>query len=100
MNHLSCFFVDKAFFIEGISEGILLQHFISNMDKAELKKEKKDLSIKSVIERAYSKKLIKQTETYKNIIERNFDFLEQLKSDNFYEKFKKQYLSGKIRLIK
>lgn len=55
----------------------------------------KDLSIKSVIERAYSKKLIKQTETYKNIIERNFDFLEQLKSDDFYEKFKKQYLSGK-----
>lgn len=55
----------------------------------------KDLSIKFVIERAYSKKLIKQTETYKNIIEKNFDFLEQLKSDDFYEKFKKQYLSGK-----
>lgn len=55
----------------------------------------KDLSIKSVIKIACSKKLIKQTETYKNIIERNFNFLEQLKSDNFYEKFKKQYLSGK-----
>lgn len=37
------FFVDKAIFIEGISEGILLQHFISNMDKAELKKEKEEI---------------------------------------------------------
>lgn len=54
----------------------------------------KDLSIKSVIEIAYSKKLIKQTETYKNIIEGNLNFLEQLKSDLFYVKFKKQYLSG------
>lgn len=54
----------------------------------------KDLSIKSVIEIAYSKKLIKQTETYKNIIERNLNFLERLKSDLFYVKFKKQYLSG------
>jgi len=27
--------------------------------------------------------------SYKNIIERNFNFLEQLKSDNFYEKFKR-----------
>ncbi len=43
----------------------------------------KELSIKSVIEIACSKKLIKQTETYKNIIERNLNVLNQLMSDCF-----------------
>lgn len=54
-----------------------------------------DISIKSIIEKAFSKKLIKQTETYRNIIEGNRNFLEQLKLDHFYQKFKTQYMAGK-----
>ncbi|MDE6252756.1 MAG: AAA family ATPase [Lachnospiraceae bacterium] len=54
-----------------------------------------DLSVKSVIEMAFSKKIIKQTETYMNIIKRNCNFLEQLKKDSFYQKFKTQYVEGK-----
>lgn len=47
------FFADKAIFIEGISEGILLQHFISNMDKAELKKEEETIKINPKIKPSY-----------------------------------------------
>lgn len=44
------FFADKAIFIEGISEGILLQHFISNMDKAKLKREEETIKINPYID--------------------------------------------------
>lgn len=54
-----------------------------------------ELSVKSVIEIAFSKKLIKPTETYMNIIKRNCNFLEQLKKDGFYQNFKIQYEEGK-----
>lgn len=47
------FFADKAIFIEGISEGILLQHFISNMDKVELKKEEETIKINPKIKPSY-----------------------------------------------
>lgn len=47
------FFADKAIFIEGISEGILLQHFISNMDKAELKKEEETIKINPKLKPSY-----------------------------------------------
>lgn len=47
------FFADKAIFIEGISEGILLQHFISNMDKAELRREEETIKINPKIKPSY-----------------------------------------------
>lgn len=37
------FFADKAIFIEGISEGMLLQHFISQYDSVQLKREKQEI---------------------------------------------------------
>lgn len=47
------FFADKAIFIEGISEGILLQHFISNYDKEELKKEREEIEINPKVKPSY-----------------------------------------------
>lgn len=47
------FFADKVIFIEGISEGILLQHFISNMDKVELRREEETIKINPKIKPSY-----------------------------------------------
>lgn len=54
----------------------------------------KNFSICEIVEIAISHKLIKRTETYSNISDRNANFLEQLKSDELYQKFKTLYLSG------
>ncbi len=51
-------------------------------------------SICEIVEIAISHKLIKRTETYSNISDRNANFLEQLKADELYQKFKTLYLSG------
>lgn len=55
----------------------------------------KNFSMHEIVEIAISHKLIKRTETYNNISDRNANFLEQLKSDKLYQKFKTFYLSGK-----
>ncbi len=47
------FFADKAIFIEGISEGILLQYFISNYDKKELEKEREIIEKNPEIKQTY-----------------------------------------------
>lgn len=54
----------------------------------------KNFSIREIVEIAISHKLIKRTETYSNISDRNTNFLEQLKSDELYQKFKTLYLGG------
>ena len=54
----------------------------------------KNFSMREIVEIAISHKLIKRTETYSNISDRNANFLEQLKSDELYQKFKTFYLSG------
>lgn len=54
----------------------------------------KNLSIQEVIEIAITNKLIKPTETYKNKLKSNANFLEQLKNDHRYQEFKKLYLMG------
>lgn len=54
----------------------------------------KNFSIRKIVELAISHKLIKQTETYTNISERNANFLEHLKTDELYQKFKTLYLGG------
>lgn len=54
----------------------------------------KNFSIREIVELAISHKLIKRTETYSNISDRNANFLEQLKSDELYQKFKTLYLGG------
>ena len=54
----------------------------------------KYFSIREIVEIAISHKLIKRTETYSNISDRNANFLEQLKSDELYQKFKTLYLGG------
>lgn len=54
----------------------------------------KNFSIYEIIEIAISNKLIKRTETYSKIIERNAHFLEQLKADELYQKFRVLFLSG------
>lgn len=54
----------------------------------------KNFSIREIVEIAISHKLVKRTETYSNISDRNANFLEQLKSDELYQKFKALYLSG------
>lgn len=54
----------------------------------------KNFSMHEIVEIAISHKLIKRTETYNNISDRNANFLEQLKSDELYQKFKTFYLSG------
>ncbi len=51
-------------------------------------------SICEIVEIAISHKLIKRTETYSSISDRNANFLEQLKADKLYQKFKTLYLSG------
>ena len=56
--------------------------------------ESKNISMCEIVEIAISHKLIKRTETYSNISDRNANFLEQLKSDELYQKFKNLYLSG------
>lgn len=53
-----------------------------------------DFSICEIVELAISHKLIKRTETYSNISARNANFLEQLKADELYQKFKGLYLKG------
>lgn len=55
----------------------------------------KNLSIQEVIEIAITNKLIKPTETYKNKLESNANFLDQLKNDHRYQEFKELYLKGK-----
>ena len=54
----------------------------------------KNFSICEIVELAISHKLIKRTETYSNISDRNANFLEQLKSDELYQKFRTLYLGG------
>ncbi len=54
----------------------------------------KNFSMREIVEIAISHKLIKRTETYSNISDRNANFLEQLKSDELYQKFKALYLGG------
>lgn len=54
----------------------------------------KNFSMHEIVEIAISHRLIKRTETYSNISDRNANFLEQLKSDELYQKFKTFYLSG------
>lgn len=54
----------------------------------------KNFSMREIVEIAISQKLIKRTETYSNISDRNANFLEQLKSDELYQKFKALYLGG------
>lgn len=54
----------------------------------------KNFSIREIVEIAISHKLIKQTETSSNISDRNANFLEQLKSNELYQKFKTLYLGG------
>lgn len=53
-----------------------------------------NLSIQEVIETAIANKLIKPTETYTHVLERNSNFLYQLKIDNSYQDFKTLYLNG------
>ena len=55
----------------------------------------KEFSIQEAIKFAVYNKLIKQTETYINIKERNEQFLEELKNDELYQVFKPLYLNGK-----
>lgn len=47
------FFADKAIFIEGISESILLQFFISQYDKTQLAKEESEIALDPSIKRTY-----------------------------------------------
>lgn len=54
----------------------------------------KTFSIREILELATSHKLIKRTETYTNISERNANFLTQLITDELYQKFKTLYLGG------
>lgn len=54
----------------------------------------KNFSISEIVELAISHKLIKRTETYTNISERNANFLAQLITDELYQKFKTLYLGG------
>lgn len=54
----------------------------------------KNFSIREIVELAISHKLIKRTETYTNISERNSNFLAQLITDELYQKFKTLYLGG------
>lgn len=54
----------------------------------------KNFSIREIVELAISHKLIKRTETYTNISERNANFLAQLITDELYQKFKTLYLGG------
>lgn len=54
----------------------------------------KYFSIREIVELAISHKLIKRTETYTNISERNANFLAQLITDELYQKFKTLYLGG------
>lgn len=53
-----------------------------------------DFSIREIVEFAISHKLIKRTETCSNISDRNSNVLEQLKSNELYQKFKTLYLDG------
>lgn len=53
-----------------------------------------ELSIQQVIETAIVNKLIKPTESYIHILERNSNFLNQLKKDNLYQEFKVLYENG------
>lgn len=52
------------------------------------------LSIKEAVEIAVEKKLIKRSETSINISTRNAAFLEQLKTDERYQRFKELYQAG------
>ena len=54
----------------------------------------KNYSIREIVEIAISHKLIKRTETYTNISERNANYLAQLITDELYQKFKTLYLGG------
>lgn len=51
-------------------------------------------SIPEIVEIAISNKLIKRTETYSNISKQNTNFLNQLQTNQLYQKFKTLYLSG------
>lgn len=51
-------------------------------------------SMLETVETAINYKLIKRTETYNNISERNANFLKQLKSDDVYQQFKTLYQDG------
>lgn len=47
------FFADKAIFIEGISEGMLLQHFISEFDNVKLKEEEAAIAANPDLKTSY-----------------------------------------------
>lgn len=53
-----------------------------------------DLSMWQAIELAAEKKLIKLSDSCVNKIERERDFVEEYSKDEFYKKFKEQYLAG------
>lgn len=100
VSDLCCLYLKGDFneLIKLVRKGGYIIHTVS--DKKKLHDimqdiiDSKNFSIREIVELAISHKLIKRTETYSNISDRNANFLEQLKSDVLYQKFKALYLGG------